>query len=166
MNREAIQILYDYHYVWDKVWDCVLELSEEQFVAESDYSWRSVRNHLVHVMSTDNRWMARVIGNGVPARLEPIDCPNYDVLREKWNQIRDQTQTYIQSVSDLELQQTVKVTLPHRNIEFEHKRWEILAHVVNHGTDHRAQVLARLHELGAMTVEQDMILYWWSQKPN
>ena len=40
-------------------------------------------------------------------------------------------------------------------------RREVLLHMVNHGTDHRAQILARLHELGAETVEQDLMLYLW-----
>jgi len=165
MNKQAIQSLYDYHYgMWDNVWDCVLELTEEQFVAESDYSWRSVRNHLVHAISTDNRWLARVKLADIPTRLEPADYPNYDLLREKWNQIRDDVLAYLNSIGDDDLQEIITVELPHRNVRFQHKRWEILAHVVNHGTDHRAQILARLHELGAMTVEQDMILYWWAQQ--
>jgi uncharacterized damage-inducible protein DinB len=42
-------------------------------------------------------------------------------------------------------------------------RWQILAHVVNHGTDHRAQVLDLLHRLGAPNVEQDLIYYLWDQ---
>ena len=41
-------------------------------------------------------------------------------------------------------------------------RWQILLHMVNHGTDHRAQILARLHELGAPTTEQDLVLYLWN----
>jgi uncharacterized damage-inducible protein DinB len=36
-----------------------------------------------------------------------------------------------------------------------------VAHVVNHGTDHRAQVLRILYELGAPTFEQDIMEYLW-----
>lgn len=162
MNTESIKALYDYHYgMWDKVWDCVLELTEEQFVEESDYSWKSVRNHLVHAISTDNRWIARIQNIALPDRLEPIDYPNYDILREKWNEIRAQVESYVNSISDDELKEIITVDLSHRNAHFQHKRWEILAHVANHGTDHRAQVLVRLHELGVATIEQDMIIYSW-----
>jgi uncharacterized damage-inducible protein DinB len=35
--------------------------------------------------------------------------------------------------------------------------------MVNHGTDHRAQILRLLYDLGAPTFEQDMIIYWWNQ---
>jgi len=37
--------------------------------------------------------------------------------------------------------------------------WQVLWHVVNHGTDHRAQLLRELHDLGAATKGQDFIFY-------
>ena len=37
--------------------------------------------------------------------------------------------------------------------------WQALLHVANHGTDHRAQILRLLHDLGVETVSQDYIFY-------
>jgi uncharacterized damage-inducible protein DinB len=37
--------------------------------------------------------------------------------------------------------------------------WQVLLHVVNHGTDHRAQLLRLLHDLGVKTTSQDLIFY-------
>jgi uncharacterized damage-inducible protein DinB len=37
---------------------------------------------------------------------------------------------------------------------------EILWHIVNHGTDHRAQILQLCHAYGAPTFEQDMFFYF------
>jgi uncharacterized damage-inducible protein DinB len=37
--------------------------------------------------------------------------------------------------------------------------WQVLLHVVNHGTDHRAQILRLLNELGLKTASQDYIFY-------
>jgi uncharacterized damage-inducible protein DinB len=167
MDVHAIQILFDYNYTThDRVWDCVMELTEEQFVAESDYSWRSLRNHLVHVMSVDNRWLARVQNQPLPDRLEVVDYPNQDTVREKWNDIRDDVISYVTGLTPDELTETLDVDLPHRGGKYQNKRWEILVHMVNHGTDHRAQILSRLHDLGAITVEQDMILYLWDRQRN
>jgi uncharacterized damage-inducible protein DinB len=40
--------------------------------------------------------------------------------------------------------------------------WQVLLHVVNHGTDHRAQLLRLLNDLGVNTVSQDYIFYVYS----
>jgi len=41
--------------------------------------------------------------------------------------------------------------------------WQLLTHVANHGTDHRAQTFAMLHQMGAPTLEQDIILFFRDQ---
>jgi uncharacterized damage-inducible protein DinB len=40
-------------------------------------------------------------------------------------------------------------------------RWQVLLHLINHGTDHRSTVLQRLHEFGAPTFDQDFITWIW-----
>ena len=37
--------------------------------------------------------------------------------------------------------------------------WQVLLHVVNHGTDHPAQLLRLLHDMGVKTESQDYIFY-------
>jgi uncharacterized damage-inducible protein DinB len=37
--------------------------------------------------------------------------------------------------------------------------WQVLLHVANHGTDHRAQILRQLNDLGIKTGYQDYIFY-------
>ena len=37
--------------------------------------------------------------------------------------------------------------------------WQVLLHVVNHATDHRAQILRALNDLGVETAYQDYIFY-------
>ena len=37
--------------------------------------------------------------------------------------------------------------------------WQVLLHVANHGTDHRAQILRLLNDLGVQTTSQDYIFF-------
>ena len=37
--------------------------------------------------------------------------------------------------------------------------WQVLLHVVNHGTDHRAQALRLLNDLGVETKSQDYVFH-------
>ena len=163
MDARAIRRLLHYHYgMFERVWECAFELAADQFVAESDYSIGSVRNHFVHCMNVDGRWLARLKGEAPPPRLNPNDIPDQDALRDRWERVRQRVLAYVDSLTEEDLNESVRVELEGRNLEARcFRRWEILLHMANHGTDHRAQILARLYELGAETIEQDLILHWW-----
>ena len=42
--------------------------------------------------------------------------------------------------------------------------WQVLLHVVNHGTDHRAQILRVLNDLDVETDAQDYVFYLYRQQ--
>ena len=163
MNASAIRTLFDYHYsLYERIWDIVQTLSPEQFVAEKAYSLRSLRNQLLHVIEVDNRWLARLQSLPLPELLDESDFPDQAALRPTWVSIRGDVLAYTQALTDAELEEVVELDFPNRGGSHRNLRWQILLHVVNHGTDHRAQILALLHELGAPTLEQDLILHLWT----
>lgn len=165
MKVNAVQTLFSYHYgMFEQVWDCVTGLSEGQFVAESDYSLGSVRNHLVHCLNVDDRWLARLQRRVLPPVLVEAAYADQAVVRGMWDAVRIKVLDYVNSLTEADLAQMVRVELPDRYAAPKPlPRWLYLTHVVNHGTDHRAQILARLHELGGTTLEQDLVLYLWNQ---
>jgi uncharacterized damage-inducible protein DinB len=161
MNPEAIRLLFEYHY-WatERVWDCIMTLTDAQFVAPIDYSLGPIRNHIVHLMSTTQRWVKRLQGADIPAHLAFDDYPTRAEAKVMWDVLKVATLDYIQSLDQAQLDEIVAWELPARNIRAHNPRWEILLHVANHATDHRAQILAMLHtQFRARTVEQDMIFY-------
>ena len=164
MDRHMFTTLFDYHYgLFDRIWDCVAELSAEQFVEEKGYSLGSIRNHLVHCANVDDRWLARLQGL-TPPDADEADFPNQASARALWDDVRERVLGYVNSLDEAALDKIISVALAHRFPEPKHAtRREVLLHVVNHGTDHRAQILARLDELGAATLEQDLILYLWDK---
>ncbi len=163
MRTEQILTMFDYHYgMFEQVWQCVLDLTSAQFVAETDYSLGSVRNQLVHCLSVDNRWLARIQGQAPPPGLQESDYPDAQSLRGDWETISERVLRYVRGLTPADLDESVALHFPDRGGARHNTRWQILLHVVNHGTDHRAQILARLHELGAPTLEQDLILHLWA----
>lgn len=52
MKPNKIKTLFNYDcWAFERVWDCISQLSEEQFVEEVDDSTGSIRNVVVHMMS-------------------------------------------------------------------------------------------------------------------
>lgn len=112
MDVNAIGRLLHYHYgMFERVWECANDLTGSQFVAESDYSFGSVRNHFVHCLNVDRRWLARLEGGAPPPRLNPGDYADQDALRDRWEQVRQRVLAYVGSLTEQELNETVHVEL-------------------------------------------------------
>ncbi len=157
MNADAFRHFYNYHFEENrKIWDQYIPLlSQEQFTRDASYSYGSVRNQLVHIMSADNTWFCELRGLEVPGPLDPADFDDRQALRARWDGIEQDMRAYLAALRD-----EVLIEKPFPAGEDENLIvWQVLLHVVNHGTDHRAQVLRLLNDLGVKTAYQDYIFY-------
>jgi uncharacterized damage-inducible protein DinB len=165
MKIEYFRTLWDYNYgLHARVWECIDHISDGQFVEEVDYSIGSIRNHYVHLASVDRRWLARLTGAVLPEGLKYGDFPTRKEVRVRWEQVAADMLSYINNLSEAQLDDVVQYDIPHRGGTKRSLRWHILLHIANHGTDHRAQVLPILFRLGAPTLEQDLIIHLWDHE--
>lgn len=158
MNPEYFNRLYQYNF-WahQRVWDCVMELSPAEFELELDYSIGSIRTQVVHTMGVEHWWIT-FLCEGYLSFLAVEEYPTRTTIRAKWDEVEAYVLNYIQSLTPAELERDVKPPF-WENYQRPVKVWEALLQVANHSTDHRAQTLAGLHQLGAPTVGQDYLDY-------
>ena len=162
MNAQQIKTLFEYHYAaFDKIRESVRALTAEQFLAESAYSVGSLRNQLAHCLMVDIRWLAR-LNRQTPPESEYADYPDQATLWREWDAAREKVMAYVNGLTEADLDDMVDLHFPARGGSKRNRRWQILLHMVNHGTDHRAQILALLHSYGAATFEQDLMLHLWA----
>lgn len=157
MIADMFRHFFDYHFAENrKLWDSyVMGLAQAQFVQEVDYSLGSVRNQLVHMMSDDEMWFSGLRGVDTPSPLNPADFSDRVVLRARWDAIEQTMRGYLTKLDDAALLTKPFTYEEDRNL----LAWQALLHVVNHGTDHRAQVLRLLNDLNVETTAQDYIFY-------
>lgn len=161
MEIDHLRTLFDYNY-WAhaKVWECVETLTEEQFTSDLGHSWGSVRGLLVHLMSAEWVWVSRLAhGISPTAHLTVQDFPTRDRIKSNWKSVEASVRGCLDRLDNDKLDQL----LDYKNLSGHPQQtpvWQILYHLLNHGTDHRAQIMAMLNRLGAASVEQDMILYF------
>ena len=152
---EIMQQMIDYHYTfWDKVWESIMTLTDEQFGADIPYSHGSIRNHMVHVAAVDIGWVRGLQGikrEDQPPRPQAEDFPTRESVRELCAKTEKHVRDYIATLSEDDL----SVRPEHMPMTIAHT----ILHIVNHGTDHRAQVLRALHDAGADTFDQDLAFY-------
>jgi uncharacterized damage-inducible protein DinB len=157
MNADAFRHLYNYHINENhKIWEqYILKLSDEQFVQPTNYSVGSVRNQIVHLMSVDDGWFSALRGIEPPEWLKPEDFTDRTQIRAYWDRVESDMRTYLAALRDDMLASKPFPEGEDQNLLL----WQVLLHVANHGTDHRAQLLRQLHDLGLQTGPQDYIFF-------
>ena len=158
MNVNAFRHFYAYHFAENRrMWDSyVMSLSYEQFAQAVNYSCGSVREQIVHLIVADEVWFSE-LQNMEP--LEPFSSSgrdDRDAIRAYWDRVEQRMRDYLATLDDAALA-TKPITEPEDDREL--MVWQVLLHVANHATDHRAQLLRLLHDLGVETTSQDYIFY-------
>ena len=157
MNADAFRDLYAYHFKANrKLWEVgVMALTDEQFTQEIAYSIGSVRNHVVHMMSVDEGWFSDLRGLPGPEFSDAVHFTDRAVIREKWDGVEADMRAYLNALRDDMLMQPAFPFPETDNFPL----WQVLIHVANHATDHRAQLLRLLNDAGAPTFPQDYIFH-------
>ena len=156
MNANAFRHFYEYHFTENRsTWEnYVTQLSYEQFTQDVDYSHGSVRDQIFHLISVDDIWFSDLRDEEFPEPLNPVDFPDYDSIRKYWDEVEQNMRTYL-----AELRDDMLSTKPLSGEDKDLRLWQVLLHVANHGTDHRAQILRLLNDLGVQTTSQDYIFF-------
>lgn len=158
MEIETVKELFRYNYWAHRgVWECILKLSEEQFVQEFDYAWKSVHGQVVHVMGAEEVWLTRIRDGISPPELPSLKMfPTRNSIRRRWDVIEQEMSSYLSTIDSDVLKADFTYTNTKGNA-YQLNRGATLLHLVNHGTDHRAQILYMIHQMGGETIEQDYL---------
>jgi len=141
--------MLEFHY-WarDRVLDAAAQLTPEQFTRDMGSSFRSIRDTLVHLLSADNNWWLRWQGTSPTSMLDPDGYADVPTLRAAWSAQEAKMRSFLASLDD----RSVMEAMDYKTLDgrpFRSAFWEMLHHVVNHGTYHRGQVQTMLRQLGA-----------------
>ena len=166
MKASEIRTFFDYHFwAFERIWECISQISDQQFITEIDYSSGSIRNIVVHLMGSSRNWMSRLQGTEMPPRLVFGDFDSLSKTKAKWDELQKEFLHHLNSLDQEQLDEIVEWELPSQGLKSANRCSEILLHLANHGTDHRAQILAILHHhFHVKTIEQDMIYYLAERK--
>lgn len=147
---------YEYHYRANaRILSAAESLGEAQFNAQVLPNHNSLRGTLVHTLSAEWIWLSRWHGTSPAAGLRADDFPTLDSIRERWHQEEQALRAFLAAQSDDDLQRLVSYT----NLKgkaFARPLWQLMLHVVNHGTQHRSEAAAMLTELGHSPGDMDM----------
>ena len=147
-----------------QVWSCIEQLTEGQFTQDIAFSRGALRMQCIHIMGTESWWF-HFLRTGEVAFLDAADYPTRAAVRAKWDEVEREVISYLAGVSDADLVRMVRPEVWDDEDQPVHA-WQAMLQVAMHSTDHRAQTLASIHEMGGAGVEQDYLNYLDDQQRN
>lgn len=154
LSVTMIQQMFAYHYAYTRrLWQAIEQLSEADYQKKPAYGVGSLHDHMVHLAGVERSWIRALKGDlDVPRAFNPQHYRPRTKAHALWEEIAQEVEAYIATLDEETLAAT-KQGLPFPT-------WQVLLHVINHGTDHRAQMLRILGDVGGQTFAQDAAFYW------
>jgi uncharacterized damage-inducible protein DinB len=159
MNKQDILTLYQYNqWANAKILGAAANVTTEQFLAGASYPHGGLRGTLTHTLFAEWIWRNRWEGVSPTFRLQPEEFSTLESLQTRWREEEQKLMKFVEEVTDEALNQTLHYKntrgVPQKSI-----LWHLMAHVVNHGTQHRAEAAALLTDFGCSPGDVDLIYF-------
>jgi uncharacterized damage-inducible protein DinB len=122
-------------------------------------SFPSLYDTAVHLYQADSVWLDR-LEERVSGKLEDYQAPGCMwELRDAWVEVHKRMVAFANSLGEGDVNRVI----PYKNLAgqpFETPIWEIILHVVNHGTYHRGQITSMIRQLGHKATNLDLIRFY------
>jgi uncharacterized damage-inducible protein DinB len=159
MNTQDIQLLYRYNsWANKRILDAAENVSVEQFLAPASYPHGGLRGTLTHTLFAEWLWRKRWQGESPTQRISPDEFPMLASLRARWLEEERNLDAFVDGLTDEKLNETFQYKTTRGN-NMENILWHVMAHLVNHGTQHRSEAAAMLTELNHSPGDIDFIVF-------
>ena len=144
---EQIRALYEYNeWANNHVLDAASELSEGELGREMGASFGSVQGNLVHVVGAQVLWLARWAQSGTVGMPRLQEGRVREAIRDAYAKSHEDLRRFVKSLSAGDLTSVLSYT-DSRGERLERPLGQLMLHVVNHGTHHRAETAMLLTAL-------------------
>jgi uncharacterized damage-inducible protein DinB len=138
--------------------DAAAELTEDEQKRDFQTSDKCVLDTLAHTFAADRIWLERIQGN-VRSTFISAQDRHLPTLSTAWPEVQEKWKQWAAPLTDRDFLDNVA----YRDLKgnpYETPLWQIVLHVVNHGTHHRGQVSGFIRALGYQPPPLDLIAYY------
>ena len=140
-------------------------LPPDQINRDMGNSFKSIRDTVTHMYAAEWVWYSRWQGTSPTALLTTDTFADLAALRSAWIEQERKIRTFVEELGDAGMPRVFAYTMFNGQSSGS-PFWQMLQHVVNHGSYHRGQVTTMLRQLGAQPPQPlDMIAFYRSQGP-
>ena len=161
MNQQDILTLCKYN-AWSnaKILNAASGITQEQFCAPVPFPHGSLQGTLIHALFAEWLWRNRWEGTAPAStfRFKPEEFPTVAALQTRWADEEIRLMEFVSNLTDEKLYSKFKY-ISTEGYPYERVLWESLAHLVNHGTQHKTEAAAILTGFGHSPGDIDLVVY-------
>jgi uncharacterized damage-inducible protein DinB len=136
-------------------------LTSEELMRDFGTADHHVLGTLVHAYAADRIWLARIRGTPPARFLDPEKDMHLSVLQNDWPKLMEEWRSWAAPITE----ESFALRHSYKDLKensYETPLWQIVLHVVNHGTHHRGQVSGFLRSMGHTPPPLDLMAYYRS----
>ncbi len=154
-TRTWLRSLLDYdRWANDKMFEAASQVNDGELDRKSGASFESIRGSIAHVLQAQRTWLGRWTG-GSPELVADVSLGG---LRTAYAATHTALCDFLDSRTEEQLAAVIAYTdsagEPHAR-----RAWQLIAHVVNHGTHHRAETGMLLGMIGHSPGDMDYLYF-------
>ena len=166
MDARYFRDLFDFNY-WAR--DLVLEacsgLTAEEYARPNGFTYGSIRGILLHTLWAEALWLARWTAEPPVDDFREEDFATRDSMIRKWEVEERKLRAFLNGLDDRALERPVAYRSSRTGNHYEDPLWQLLTHVVNHGTQHRSEAAEALTMAGHSPGDLDVLDYYRERRP-
>ena len=160
MEIGEIRALYAYNsWVNNQLLDAAAALPTEVLRDRHGATFDSIHDNFAHILGAQILWLSRWRGTS-PAKLSAgVDFADLAAIRAGWVSHQTDLDRFLAQLTPQQLAGKIRyVNLAGQ--PFAYRLWQMLVHVVNHGTHHRGEIAELLTRAGHPPPPTDFLVYY------
>jgi len=134
-------------------------LSNEEFTRANGSSFPSVRDTLAHIYGAEWIWLERWHGRKPADLPKPGNYADLPSLRAQWDVTARELLSFANSRTQEQISALAQISTLDGTV-YTHPLWQMMQHLVNHGSYHRGQIATFLRQLGHAPQPTDLMRYY------
>jgi uncharacterized damage-inducible protein DinB len=158
---EMDPILHLQYHAWAtaQLLDAAKSLPAGEYEKNRGSSHGGVKDSLIHIFKADNVWFSRVAGEPF-GHINDVPVPeSLAELEKEWMTLLQRFQNWFRQLQPNQYGIEVRYTNSQGD-PFSTPLWQIVLHLVNHGTLHRGQVMGMMRQAGVKPPATDLIFFY------
>ncbi len=159
VSIDTLRLQLDYS-AWasQRLLDAAAKLSQDELTRDFKTADKSVLDTLVHVFAADRIWLSRVQNEPRASFIDPSDR-DLTLLQTEWPALHQRWKLWLRDFTDADVKRVISYN-DLKGRPYSQPLWQIVLHLVNHGTHHRGQVSGFLRTMDQTPPPLDLIAYY------